>query len=313
MRALYAKDPGEPLTIQEVEIPKPGPGEVLVRVEAAGINPSDMNNVDGRFPVTIFPCIPGRDFAGTVIEGPDEWKGQPVFGSVASLGFTRPGTHADTVVVPIAGLVKRPDSISPSQAGALGVPYTTAWQALIAAAHLEPGDTAIITGGRGAVATAALQIGHWAGARMIGVSHGDPDPMEGVEWVKLRPGWADEALAMTEGRGADVILDMVGGEVFRECQQALGYRGRMAAIASPSHPLVSLPILDFYHQQQTLLGVDSLKFVPEDSRNILSRIVYGIVSGALAGLPISEARLDDAVDVYQNLKHGTHGKWVLIP
>ncbi len=313
MRALFAKQPGGPLAIREVAKPVPQSNDVVVRMEAAGINPSDINNVvDGRFPETTFPCIPGRDFAGVVVEGPPSWKGQPVLGSVSSLGFTRPGTHAEYISVPTDALVRRPESLPVSQAAALGVPFTTAWMALLVRAGLQPGETALVTGGRGAVATAALQIGRWAGAKMIGVSHGPPEAADGVTWVKLQPGWADEVLDVTEGRGVDLVFDMVGGEGFRECQEALGYRGRMVVIASPSHPIVSLPVVDFYHQEQTLMGVDSLKFTIAEIRRLLERVVSGIISGHLSGLSVSPAPLTNAVDVYMNLKHGTHGKWVLL-
>src|SRR5208282_3379799 len=92
--------PGEVLSVDQVPTPVAGPGEVLVEVQASGLNPSDVKNVTGAFPQTTLPRIPGRDFAGHVISGSPAWKGKDVFGTAAGLGYVRDGAHAEYVVVP---------------------------------------------------------------------------------------------------------------------------------------------------------------------------------------------------------------------
>ncbi len=157
--------------MQALLIAQPGPrsGEVIVKVAAAGINVSDTKNAQGHFPQTIFPCIPGRDFAGIVEEGPGLWRARRVFGSGAPLGFVRPGSHAQYLAVPEEALVLSPDGLSGDRLAAMGVPYTTAWRVLMGRARLEPGETVVIAGVTGAVGLAALSLARAQRARVIGV------------------------------------------------------------------------------------------------------------------------------------------------
>lgn len=134
------------LTVAEVDRPRPDPGEVLVRVRAAAINPSDVKNVLGKMAMTTVPRTPGRDFAGVVVDGPPEWVGREVFGTGGDLGFRRDGSHAEYLAVPAEAVLVRPDGLTPEAAAALGLPYMTAWAAVIDAAGLREGETVLITG-----------------------------------------------------------------------------------------------------------------------------------------------------------------------
>src|SRR5277367_1816390 len=120
MRALRFQKTGSLDEIKVEDIPKPvrSAGEVLVQVKAAAINPSDAKNVLGKMHETSVPRIPGRDFAGIVVEGPSEWKGKKVFGSGGNLGFGRDGTHAEFLAVPIAALNPLPKNLNFEQAAA---------------------------------------------------------------------------------------------------------------------------------------------------------------------------------------------------
>ncbi|HUO54191.1 MAG TPA: zinc-binding alcohol dehydrogenase family protein [Rhodoblastus sp.] len=111
-----------------VEAPKPQPaeGEVLVEIMAAGINPSDVENVLGFFPYTTMPRIPGRDFAGIVRAGPADLIGRKVWGAGFGLGFTRDGAHAEFLSLPAAGCALLPEQLDFASAAACGVPYVTA-------------------------------------------------------------------------------------------------------------------------------------------------------------------------------------------
>src|SRR5271166_6133438 len=103
MRSLRFHRKGDlsALRVEDVPAPVPGPDEVLLRVRAAAVNPSDLKNVLGKFAQTSVPRTPGRDFAGIVEAGPPGWVGREVFGTGGGLGFTREGTHAELVSVPI--------------------------------------------------------------------------------------------------------------------------------------------------------------------------------------------------------------------
>ncbi|MFS2127242.1 alcohol dehydrogenase catalytic domain-containing protein, partial [Pseudomonas sp. Pseusp97] len=132
MKALQFDRTGDlaALSFTEVTDPVPTADEVLVEVHAAGLNPSDVKNVLGRFPYTTLPRVPGRDFAGTVVQGPAELLGKSVWGTGKGLGFTRNGSHAQLMSVPAGGVALMPERMSFAQAASCGVPFTTAWDAL---------------------------------------------------------------------------------------------------------------------------------------------------------------------------------------
>jgi NADPH:quinone reductase len=172
MRALKFYQTGslDNLRIEEVPLPIPAAGELLVQVKAAAINPSDIKNVQGKIHDTTVPRIPGRDFAGTIVKGPDELLGQPVFGSGGNLGFGRDGSHAEYLAVPVTAMIPLPRNLSFEQAAGIGVAYMTAWAALVNAAQIQTGETALILGTTGAVGGAAARIAHQLGARVIGTA-----------------------------------------------------------------------------------------------------------------------------------------------
>ncbi len=173
MRALRIRRHGpleglapEDLAVEEVAPPPLGEGQVRVRVEAAAVNPSDVVSARGAFPGSPLPRILGRDFAGTVVEGPADLVGSPVWGSGGDLGISRDGTHAESVVLPRAAVARWPANLSAEQAAAVGVPFVTAWSAL-ESAGLVAGETVLVSGATGAVGSAALQLARARGARSI--------------------------------------------------------------------------------------------------------------------------------------------------
>src|ERR1035441_6634477 len=136
----------EALRVVEIEDPRPTPDEVLIAVRAAGVNPSDIGNLAGRFSRTKLPRTPGRDYAGVVVEGPPELLGREVWGTGGELGFTRDGSHAQYVVVPGGAVREKPASLSFEQAAGIGVPFVTAWLAVVQAAQVTAGETFLVTG-----------------------------------------------------------------------------------------------------------------------------------------------------------------------
>src|ERR1700745_246855 len=170
MRALKFDRTGslDDLHIEEVPIPIPAAGDVLVEVKAAAVNPSDIKNVQGKMHETSVPRIPGRDFAGTIVKGPGELLGQSVFGSGGNLGFGRDGSHAEFVAIPATAVIPLPRNLSFEQAAGIGVAYITAWAALVNAAKIQAGEAGLILGATGAVGSAAARIAHKLGAQVIG-------------------------------------------------------------------------------------------------------------------------------------------------
>ena len=168
MKALQFSATGDLASLRFVDVatPVPAAGEVLVQIKAAGLNPSDVKNVLGRFPYTTLPRIPGRDFAGVVVEGPQALLGQEVWGTGRDLGFFADGSHAEFVKVSAKGVAHKPSHLSFAQAASLGVPYTTAWDAL-ERSGVGKGTRLLVIGANGAVGSAALALAKIRGAQVL--------------------------------------------------------------------------------------------------------------------------------------------------
>src|ERR687897_307517 len=154
MQAVLIERFGDPSELRQKEVPKPDPGEgeVLVEVHAAAVNRSDVLNARGSFAFTTLPRIPGRDFAGVVVEGPQELVGKEVWGTGGGeLGFFRDGSHARYLAVPRNAVVPKSDTLSLEEAGASGLAYVTAGSALVELGDVSEGETILVTGAGGGV------------------------------------------------------------------------------------------------------------------------------------------------------------------
>lgn len=322
MRALRFHKTGslDDLRLEEISTPSLAAGEVLVRVRAAAINPSDVKNVQGKMHQTTVPRIPGRDFAGLVVGGSDELSGQSVFGSGGNLGFGRDGSHAEYVAVPANAVLPLPSNLSFEQAAGIGVAYLTAWAALVNAARIQPGETVLVLGTIGAVGSAAARIAHELGARVIGTVRKASDiPAAGTlpvdEWIDLgTTELATGARAVTNGRGAEVVFDLVGGAMFEKCLEAVAWRGRQVAISSSPDPRVSFNLVDFYHNESRLFGVDSLKLSFQETAEILRRLIPGIEAGKFLPPSVETFPLEEGPRLYRDIAEAKiKTKPILVP
>jgi NADPH:quinone reductase len=322
MRALKFHQVGslDDLRVEELPPPTPAVGEVLVQVKAAAINPSDIKNVQGKMHETTLPRIPGRDFAGVVLKGPDKLLRKSVFGSGGNLGFGRDGSHAEYLVIPATAVLPLPKNLSFEQAAGIGVAYITAWAALVNAAEIQAGETALILGTTGAVGSAAARIAHKLGGRVIGTARKASDiPPASVipvdDWIDLQAiDLRTGVRRLTNGRGADIVFDVVGGAVFEQCLTALAWRGRQVAISSSPEPRVSFNLVDFYHNESRLLGVDSLKLSFEETAEILRQLTPGIESGIFPPPRVETFPLEEGPGLYRDMAESKiKGKPILIP
>src|ERR1700733_5842430 len=129
MRALRFSEFGDPSKLSLVDLPDPRPGAstAIVRIVAASVNPSDVKNVAGQMESTVLPRIPGRDFAGVVVSGPPDWRGAAEWGTGGDVGFTRDGSHAQLISVPVDALVRKPQRLGFDEASAVGGNFVVAW------------------------------------------------------------------------------------------------------------------------------------------------------------------------------------------
>jgi NADPH:quinone reductase len=320
MRAIQFKAFGDPAVLEVVEVATPAADEstALVRVMAASINPSDVKNVAGAMTQTTLPRIPGRDFSGVIEACPFEWTGAEVWGTGGNTGFTRDGTHAELIAVPVASLRRKPDTLNFDQAASVGVNYMAAWCG-IEAAGLKAGETMLLIGAGGGVGSAAAQIGRRLGACVIGADRHAPHPDAPIHAIaeKLIIGAEDlpaEVRAATGGKGADVVLDLVGGVMFRSAVNSLVLGGRLVEIAATGQREVSFDLPDFYHNESQLFGVDTLKRDLTASAKVLDALTPGFVAGDYRAAPIAETcGLGEAQEAYRKVAAGSAGRIVLRP
>ena len=320
MRAIRFTAFGDPSVLELADLAGPALSEstALVRVMAASINPSDVKNVAGAMKQTTLPRIPGRDFAGVVEVGPAEWIGAAVWGTGGDTGFTRDGTHAEMIAVPVASLRRKPDTLSFDQAASVGVNYMAAWCGL-EAAGLKAGEMVLLIGAGGGVGGAAAQIARRLGARVIGADRRAPHPDAPIRGIaeKLILGAEDlpaEVRATTGGQGADVVFDLVGGIMFRNAVNSLALRGRLVEIAATGQREVSFDLADFYHNESRLYGVDTLKRDLVASAEVLEALTPGFMAGDYRAAPIAETcGLGEAQEAYRKVAAGSAGRVVLRP
>jgi NADPH:quinone reductase-like Zn-dependent oxidoreductase len=320
MKAFRFARFGSPEVLQSQDFPDPipGSGEARVRIVAASVNPSDVKNVQGAMSQTTLPRTPGRDYAGVVDLGPREWRGAEVWGTGNS-GFTRDGTHAQYIVVPIESLRRRPATLSFDQAACVGVNFLTAWRGLIDTAMVLPGEIVAIIGAGGGVGGAVAQIARRRGARIIGIDRRQPHPGAPVLEIAdhLIVGAGDVAAALrqaTQGRGADIVFDTVGGVMFETALACLGWRGRLVEISATGQRQVSFDLADFYHNESRLLGIDTLKVDLVGAAEVLGSLRPGFEAGDYRPAPIARSfPLNEAVAAYQAVARGEHGRMVLRP
>jgi NADPH:quinone reductase-like Zn-dependent oxidoreductase len=305
------------LHFQSLSRPRPGYGEVLVEVHAAGINPSDVQNVLGGVSHTTVPRTPGRDFAGVVVEGPPELLDQEVWGTGGELGFTRDGSHAELLLLPREAVRPKPRALSMVEAASVGVPYVKAWLGLVDAAGLMAGDTVVVVGGGGDVGMASVHLAHWMGARVIGLviaaEYAEGVMAAGADTVidMSRPDWFDLARAAVGAKGADVVMDCLGGTPFEPRLALLGRRGRLVALTTTNDRRVSFDLLDFFRRELRLFGVNSLIHDARSSADILEHMGAGFESGALKAPSAQAFPLPEAIAAYQACNAGEVRKAVL--
>lgn len=249
MKAVLCKSfgPPESLELETVEAPSPKQGQVLVDVHAAALNFPDVLMIQGKYQSQPpFPFAPAGEVAGTVAAlGPDVdglAVGDRVFGGI---GF---GGMAEQVAAPAASLRRVPEGMSYQQASGISTTYGTSYYALKQRADLKPGETLLVLGAAGGVGLAAVELGKAMGARVIAAAS-TPEKLD----VAARAG-ADELIdysdgelkdkvkALTGGKGADVIYDPVGGDLFDQCMRCINWYGRVLVIGFAAGDIPKVPI-----------------------------------------------------------------------
>ena len=231
MRAVQVITPTGPsdLEVREVAEPVPGPDDVLVEVHRVGVSFPDLLLSKGEYQLKPEPPFTlGVDFAGTVVSGPGFEPGQRVAGVNAY------GAAAELVANPAMFTFALPDSVSYDEGAALPMNYLTAQFALAERGQLRAGETVLVHGAAGGVGTATIQVAKGYGARTIAVVSSEAKAAvakkAGADETVLVAGFRDAVMDLTGGRGVDVVLDVVGGDVFLDSLRVLGAQGRLLVV-----------------------------------------------------------------------------------
>ena len=294
--------------------------ECLVQVVSAAVNPSDVKAVLGFMPHAVWPRTPGRDYAGVVVEGPPEMLGKEVWGSGGELGIRRDGTHARYLTVPVGSVRAKPSNLTMEEAGAIGVPFVTAFEGLQRAGGVEQGDVVLVLGANGKVGQAAIQLATQAGARVFGVERTN-DPYIGhanaeVTMIDASSQNLDEVVRqLTDGHGADIVYNTVGSPYFERANKAMAVRGTQIFISTIERP-VPFDIFTFYRGQHTYVGIDTLALDSTEGALILDALLPAFERGTLKPFPIVEDfvfDLSDAALAYQAVFRGAANRVLLKP
>jgi NADPH:quinone reductase-like Zn-dependent oxidoreductase len=340
MRAAVFHEFGGPdvVRIEDVARPEPGPGEVRLRVAAAAMNHLDLWVRRGLPIRTTMPHIGGSDIAGTVDAvghavagvasgarvvadpslscGECEWcrRGEePLCTQYRILGEHTQGGFAEYVTVPARNLHAVPDGYPLEQAAAAPLVFLTAWRALMTRARLQPGESVLVTGASGGVATAAVQVARHAGARVFAVT-----TTENVERVRSlgadvvydrnEVDFSKEVWRDTGKRGVDVILDSVGRATWQQCTRAVAKAGRIVVYGATTGPVLETDGRLLFWKQLDVLG--STMSNRREFRAVMDLVFAGVLQPVVdVAWPLERAR-----DAHERLEAGAHfGKVVLVP
>jgi NADPH:quinone reductase len=266
MRAWRVTGVGPPervIEVSECDIPQPGPGEVQVQVSAAGMGLPDVLMCKREYVFSpVLPFTPGQEMAGVVSavgEGATATIGQRVMG--VSAFYSGHGSYAQYCLAPEFSLYPIPEGMSDIEAAAFGIPYHTAWVGLVLRAAMQPDETLLVHGGAGGTGSAAIQLGKALGACVIATA----STTAKLDYCRALGAdqcinYNDEdfvatVLAATDGRGADVVYDPVGGEIFERSVGCTASGGRMLAIGFASGSWGSADTHKLVMRNCSVLGV----------------------------------------------------------
>jgi len=307
--------------VRDLPDPTPGPGEVLVRVRAGAVNFPDLMQTRGEHQhKPPLPFIPGMELAGDVVavgEGVTTFRpGDAVAGGAR-------GAFAELASVPAAGLHRKPEGMTYGQAAGYPVCYLTAWVALVRRAQVQPGEWVLVHGAAGGTGMAAVDLARHLGCRVIAASASDeklaviqqtyaPDAV-----VNVSKGFKDRVKEITGGRGADVIFDPVGGDVFDESVRCIAFDGRILSIGFTSGRLPVLPVNYALIKGFSVMGVRAGEYgrqFPERGRENNAAIWRLADEGAVHPRVHAEYPLDRWREAYDTLAERTVvGKTIIRP
>jgi NADPH2:quinone reductase len=320
MKAIQVHQFGGPevLALHEIPTPKPGPGEVLVRVRAAGVNPYDTYMRNGSYAIKPpLPYTPGSDAAGT-IEAVGQGITRVKAGDRVYTATTISGAYAEYALALESQVHPLPEKTSFAQGAGLWVPYGTAYTALHHHAAARAGETVLIHGASGGVGVAAVQFARAQGLLVMGTAGTE----RGLDLVKQqgahhafdhsKGGYVEEILKATGGKGVDVVLEMLANVNLAADLKLLALHGRVIVIGNRGE--ISINPRELMSRRAVVRGFTLWAATAAESAEIHAAVAAGLENGTLRPIVGKELPLGDAPRAHREvMSSGAFGKIVLVP
>ena len=320
MKAIRVHQFGGPeaLKLEEVPDPQPGPGQVVVRVHAAGVNPVEAYIRTGTYAVKPnLPYTPGVDAGGEVVAiGPGVTRVKA--GDRVYVTASLTGTYAELALCDEAKVQRLPEHVSFEQGAAMGVAYGTAYRGLFQRAGAKPAETVLVHGASGGVGTAAVQLARAAGMIVIGTA-GSADGMKLVKEQGAHhalnhssEGYLDDLMKLTEGRGVDVIIELLANKNLARDLTVLAKKGRVAVIGNRG--TIEINPRDAMSREADIRGVTLMNTSDAEYKEMHAALVAGLESGALHPIIGERIPLAEAARAHTEIMSGSgaRGKMVLV-
>lgn len=320
MKAIRVHQFGGPEVMKLEELPDlhPGPGEVVVRVKAVGVNPVDTYIRSGAYASKpALPYTPGMDAAG-IVEAVGQGVARFVSGARVYVAGTLSGAYAEQARCKESQVHPLPEKISFAQGAAVNIPYATAYRALFHRARALPGETVLVHGASGGVGIASVQLARAAGMKVIGTAGTDRGRNlvmeQGAHHVldHRAADYLSQLEQLTNGRGVDVILEMLANVNLGKDLTVLARNGRIVVIGSLGS--VEINPRDTMSRDASILGMTLMNATELELAGIHAALVAGLENGTLRPVINQELPLAEAPRAHQLvMEPGSYGKIVLIP
>ena len=327
MKAWQVYQLGEPrdaLRLAEVPDPEPGPGQVLVRVRGAAANFPDVLMCQGSYQVRPpLPFTPGVELCGEVVTAGPGVTGIAVGDRVIGGPALPFGAYAELALMDAAAVLPAPEGLDDAEAAAFFITYQTGWFGLHRRARLAAGETLLVQAAAGGVGSGAVQLGKAAGARVIGVVGGERKAEVaralGADVVvdRLSQDFVQVVKEVTDGRGADVVYDPVGGEAYARSTKCIAFEGRILVVGFASGQIPSAALNHALIKNYSIVGLHWGLYQAKEPQAIgdchrqLTRLV---ADGAIRPLVSERLGLDEVPTALQRLAEGdTIGRVVFTP
>jgi NADPH2:quinone reductase len=324
MRAMIVKEFGVPeqMAVEEIPVPDPGPDEVLIEAHAIGVNFPDLMVIEGSYQILPEPPFsPGKEVAGVVTAVGSEVSGLKVGTRV--MAQVEYGAYREQVLAAAAHATVLPESVSFEEGAAFGLSYLTVYFALVRRAQLRPGETVLVTGAAGGVGTAGVQLAKALGAKVIAVGSTEERRALALEVGAdhaIEPNtetFKERVFELTDGRGADVILESVGGDLFTASMRAIAWEGRLVIIGFASGEIPTVKAGYVLVKNMTLIGLQSSDYRERESetfREAQEALLDLYDQGKIKVHITATYPLEEAAKALKAIQNGqVWGKVVLIP